>query len=163
MTYTKETSTSKKRRLKAATGEANEAIEMAEELGVKDNLFGGKKGETRKRGNGENGGDDDALKALIMGRQQERHQQGGDFLSILESRYGGGKKDAIQSKAKRRARRRRWMKMKTKMRYFQSSYNSNRLVLLQTNHYIHDKRTKRGSVSSCGGEISKEERRCGQG
>ena len=75
--------------------EANEAMEMAEELGVKDKLFGGKNGEAKKRGKGENGGDDDALKALIMGRQQERQQQGGDFLSRLEAKYGRGKKEGM--------------------------------------------------------------------
>lgn len=90
--YTKESSASKKRRLKAATSEANEAMDLAEELGVKDKLFGGKKGETKKRGKGENGGDDDALKALIMGRQQQRQQEGGDFLARLEAKYGGEKK-----------------------------------------------------------------------
>jgi DnaJ family protein C protein 9 len=77
--FTKESAASKKRRLKAAQAEAGEAMELAEELGVKDKLFGkGKNGKGRKDED-----DEDALKALIMGRQQAR----ASFIDQLEAKY----------------------------------------------------------------------------
>lgn len=82
-TYIKESKTSKKRRTAKAKAEEGEAMELAEELGVKDKLFGnGKSG--KKQTN-----DDDALKALIQQRQQSR---GASFLDNLEAKYGGGGK-----------------------------------------------------------------------
>ena len=98
--YTKETLKSKKRRLKLAQEEANEAMEYAAELGVRDKLFGDKKGETRKQGPGENGGDEAALAALITGRQAERKGQAEDFLANLEAKYGGGAKTGRGKKKK---------------------------------------------------------------
>jgi DnaJ homolog subfamily C member 9 len=82
-TYTKETKASKKKRTARAKAEETEAMELAEELGVKDKLFSnGKAG--KKQGN-----DGDALKALIQQRQQSR---AGSFLDNLEAKYGGGGK-----------------------------------------------------------------------
>jgi DnaJ homolog subfamily C member 9 len=79
-TYSKETKASKKKRAAKAKAEEGEAMELAEELGVKDKLFGKKKGK---------GNDDDALKALIQQRQQSR---GESFMENLEAKYGGGSK-----------------------------------------------------------------------
>jgi DnaJ homolog subfamily C member 9 len=79
--YTKETKASRRKRAAKAKAEEGEAMELAEELGVKDKLFGnGKAG--KKKGN-----DDDALKALIQQRQQSR---GESFMAGLEAKYGGG-------------------------------------------------------------------------
>ena len=64
--YVKETKASKKKRAAKAKAEESEAMELAEELGVKDKLFGNGKA-SKKKGN-----DDDALKALIQQRQQSR-------------------------------------------------------------------------------------------
>lgn len=79
--YTQETKASKKRRVMAAKTEESEAMELAEELGVKDKLFGN--GIKRK------GNDEDALKALIQQRGQNRSD---NFLANLEAKYGGGNK-----------------------------------------------------------------------
>lgn len=81
-TYTKETKASRKKRIAKAKAEEGEAMELAEELGVKDKLFG-KKGDKKK------GNDEDALKALIQQRSQGRADT---FLSNLEAKYGGGTK-----------------------------------------------------------------------
>lgn len=81
--YTKESKSSKKRRVQKAEKEADEAMELAEELGVKDKLFGnGSK--SRKKG-----GDEDALKALIQQRQKGRAE---NFMDNLEAKYAGTKK-----------------------------------------------------------------------
>lgn len=92
--YTKESKASRNRRVKAAEDEAVEAYELAEELGVKDKLFGGKNGKKEK------GGGDDALMALIQGRQKDRLAQGDDFLARLEAKYSQPPKKA---KSKRKA------------------------------------------------------------
>ncbi|KAK7942698.1 uncharacterized protein PG986_011811 [Apiospora aurea] len=97
--YTKETKKSKKARVDAAKGEANEAEEYAKELGIHDKLFGGgkdggsggnstaKKGKKSKKDSSE-----DALAALIRGKQQSRERQQNDFFAGLEAKYGGGSK-----------------------------------------------------------------------
>lgn len=90
--YTKETKASRKKRIRRAKHEEVEAMEMAEELGVKDKLFGtGVQPSNGKKGRpGKNGGDEDALKSLIQQRQESR---GENFFDRLESKYaGGGKK-----------------------------------------------------------------------
>ena len=91
--YAKETKANRKKRVQRAKAEEAEAMEMAEELGVKDKLFGnGTKsanGKVPKGGkkNKENG--EDALKALIQQRQKGRAE---NFLDNLEAKYGGGGK-----------------------------------------------------------------------
>ena len=92
--YTNESKEQKKQRVKAARGEEQEAMELAEELGVKDKLFG----KSKKAGKGTKQGDDNALKALIQQRQKDR---AGGFFDRLEEKYagtGGGK----ANKAKRK-------------------------------------------------------------
>ena len=86
--FTKESKASRRRRVEDAKKEATEAEQLAEELGVKEKLF--EKGEGSKKG-----GDEDALKALIMQRQQNRAE---NFFDNLEAKYGGG------NKSKKRAR-----------------------------------------------------------
>ncbi|TKX23698.1 DnaJ domain-containing protein 7 [Elsinoe australis] len=73
--FTGESKRSKEGRRKRAREEAKEAEEMAEEMGVKEKLFGGK----GKKVKGEDG-----LKALIMQRQKGRQE---DFLAGLEAKY----------------------------------------------------------------------------
>ncbi|KAK8044604.1 chaperone dnaJ 6 [Apiospora rasikravindrae] len=98
--YTKETKKSKKARIDAAKGEANEAEEYAKELGIHDKLFGGGKdggsgsgSSTAKKGKkGKKDASEDALAALIRGKQQSREQQQNDFFAGLEAKYGGGSK-----------------------------------------------------------------------
>ena len=80
--YTKESKSSRRRRVDAAKREASEAMELAEELGVKDKLFGKKKGKDQENS-------EDALKALIMQRQKGRAEQ---FFDDLEAKYGGARK-----------------------------------------------------------------------
>ena len=81
--FTKESAESKAERKKKARAEAKEAEEMAEELGVKEKLFGKSgKGKTKESG-------EDALKALIMQRQKGR---AGNFLADLEAKYAPKKK-----------------------------------------------------------------------
>jgi DnaJ homolog subfamily C member 9 len=84
--YTKESKASKKKRLAKAKSEESEAMEMAEELGVKDKLFGGGAGGGKKK-NKQN--DEEALMALIQQRNQSR---GETFFGGLEAKYGGGGK-----------------------------------------------------------------------
>ena len=101
--YTKESKTSIKRRVKRAKKEADEAMELAEELGVKDQLFGNGTSKPGRKAGGE-----DALKALIQQRQKGRAD---NFLDNLEAKYGGGGKtkrkgveppeEAFQKKAKK--------------------------------------------------------------
>ncbi|RMZ91765.1 hypothetical protein DV736_g1025, partial [Chaetothyriales sp. CBS 134916] len=75
--YVKETKASQRRRKRQAEQEADEALALAEELGVRDRLFGaaGSKG---GKANGE-----DALKALVQQRQQGR---AASFLDQLEAK-----------------------------------------------------------------------------
>lgn len=86
--YTGETKSSRTKRAKAAKAEAAEAEDYARELGVHDKLFGNKNGATGKKGKkGDNS--EDALKALIQKRQQDR---GASFLDNLAEKYGAAKK-----------------------------------------------------------------------
>lgn len=77
--FTKESESSMRKRTKLAKDEANEAMEYAEELGIKDKIFGGK---ASKKDDGQDG-----LKALIMKRQQDRQAQGDGFLDRLAAKY----------------------------------------------------------------------------
>ncbi|KAK5939400.1 hypothetical protein PMZ80_008704 [Knufia obscura] len=92
--YAKETKSSRKKRVQKAKAEEAEAMELAEELGVKDKLFGngtkGANGKAAKGGKKSKGGDEDALKALIQQRQKGRAE---GFLDNLEAKYGGGGKN----------------------------------------------------------------------
>lgn len=96
--YTKETSKSKQARIAAAKREGTEAEDYAKELGVHDKLFGGgggadnnkkktpggtSKGKGKK--NSKENNSEDALAALIRGRQKER---GDAFLDALAEKYG---------------------------------------------------------------------------
>lgn len=85
--YVKETKTKRKKRVAEAKKEAKEAMQMAEELGVKDKLFGNGKGGAKKGKKGEV--DTSGLAALIQQRQKERS---GNFLADLEAKYAQPKK-----------------------------------------------------------------------
>lgn len=85
--YTKESKASRRKRVDKAKKEESEAMELAEELGVKEKLFGAKP--NGKVGKKHGGGEEDALKALIQQRQKGRAE---NFLDQLEAKYGGGKK-----------------------------------------------------------------------
>ena len=79
--YTHESATKRQKRMKKARIEEAEAMELAEELGVKEKLFGGSKnGKKAKKGK-----DDEAdLAALIQQRQKGRAE---NFLQDLEAKY----------------------------------------------------------------------------
>ena len=84
--YTQESESKKQRRLKKAKKEEGEAMELAEELGVKEKLFG----TDSKRKKSKKGGNDEAdLAALIQERQKGREE---NFFDNLEAKYGGSKK-----------------------------------------------------------------------
>jgi len=83
--YTKETKANRKKRVTKAKQEEDEAMELAEELGVKDKLFGGTGGKKGQKGNNA----EDALVALIQQRQKGRAE---NFSDNLEAKYGGGTK-----------------------------------------------------------------------
>ncbi|KAL9622317.1 MAG: hypothetical protein Q9160_003328 [Pyrenula sp. 1 TL-2023] len=85
--YKRETKAKRKQRMKNAKREAAEAEEMAEELGVKDKLFGSAAGGSSRKKKNES--DDNALAALIQQRQKSR---AATFLDDLEAKYGGGNK-----------------------------------------------------------------------
>lgn len=108
--YAKETAGKRKARMRKARAEEAEAMEMAEELGVKDQLFGGsgsgeagegkakgKKGRKAKDGEEDNG----ALAALIKSRQQSR---GESFLANLEAKYAPKPKGKKAGRGKKRGR-----------------------------------------------------------
>jgi DnaJ homolog subfamily C member 9 len=90
--YVNETRASKERRIKKANKEEAEAMEYAEELGIKDKLFG-KTANGKAKPNG-----DDALMALIQKRQADR----GSFLDNLEAKYAPKVKGKLK-KGKKRA------------------------------------------------------------
>ncbi|TGJ81898.1 hypothetical protein E0Z10_g6874 [Xylaria hypoxylon] len=92
--YVKETKKSRQARIKAAKSEATEAEAYAEELGIRDKLFGDKKG--KKKGSSE-----DELAALIRRNQQGR----ASFLDNLEAKYGAAPAPAPATRKKGKKRR----------------------------------------------------------
>jgi DnaJ family protein C protein 9 len=78
--YTKESKARRAARLRKAREEATEAEDYAKELGVHDDILGGKKGKKGK------GSSEDGLAALIQRRQQDRSES---FFDHLEAKYGG--------------------------------------------------------------------------
>jgi DnaJ family protein C protein 9 len=74
--YSDETPQQREKRIATHDAEADEAVAYAEELGIADKLF--KKGKKGSQSKGE-----DALKSLILKRQQDR----GSFLDNLEAKY----------------------------------------------------------------------------
>ncbi|RMD40764.1 hypothetical protein DV735_g4356, partial [Chaetothyriales sp. CBS 134920] len=113
--YTKETKASQRKRKRQAEHEAEEAMALAEELGVRDKLFGSTGGKKTKAGKASKSsdGDHDALHALVQQRQKARATS---FFDQLEAKYGGGssgrrKKDeppeeAFQKNAKKKGKAR---------------------------------------------------------
>ncbi|KAM0753640.1 DnaJ-domain-containing protein [Meredithblackwellia eburnea MCA 4105] len=95
----KDTKARDKRREKAGK-EAKEAEEYAKELGVHDKLFGGDGGDGKGKGKGKKkeGGDEDALRALIQGNQARRME---NLFESLEAKYGATDKKG--KKGKKRA------------------------------------------------------------
>lgn len=85
--YAKETKDKKRGRVRKAKAEAQEAMELAEELGIKEKLFGQKQDKKGTKGK-KAGNDEDALRALIQQRQKGRSE---NFFDNLEAKYGGGK------------------------------------------------------------------------
>ncbi|KAI1954938.1 hypothetical protein LOZ12_000818 [Ophidiomyces ophidiicola] len=83
--FSEESAARRNRRVKAAKQEAEEAKELAKELGVEDKLFGKQDKKRTKQGNADED-DDSALQALIQQRQKSR---GATFLANLEAKYGG--------------------------------------------------------------------------
>lgn len=84
--YATETKAKRDRRKKRAKAEEVEAMELADELGVKDKLFGdGARGSKK----GKKDDSEDTLRALIQQRQKGRAE---NFLDNLEAKYGGGGK-----------------------------------------------------------------------
>lgn len=85
----------KEKRRKAAEKEAAEAEILAKELGVADKLKGSKgkgkgkggKGKAKEGDDGEGETDEDALKALIQERGQQRMEA---LIDNLEAKYGSG-------------------------------------------------------------------------
>ncbi|TQS31924.1 hypothetical protein Golomagni_07779, partial [Golovinomyces magnicellulatus] len=80
-TYTKESKAKRAARIRKAKEESGEAEEYAKELGVHEQLFGGKKGKDKGKG----GNSEDGLAALIQKRQQNRSES---FFDHLEEKYG---------------------------------------------------------------------------
>ncbi|RDI81655.1 Urea active transporter [Venturia inaequalis] len=85
--YIKETKTKRKKRVAEAKKEAKEAEKMAEELGVKDQLYGNGKAGAKKGKKGEE--DISGLAAIIQQRQKERS---GNFLADLEAKHAPKKR-----------------------------------------------------------------------
>lgn len=89
--YTQESEAKKQRRFKNAQREGKEAMDLADELGVTEKIFGkGKAGNKSKKGDDEAG-----LAALIQQRQKGRQE---NFFDSLEAKYG-----VEQKKPKKRA------------------------------------------------------------
>ncbi|KAI9770434.1 MAG: hypothetical protein M1840_003320 [Geoglossum simile] len=82
--YTKESKSSKKRRRNEALKEAQEAREMAREMGLEGKLFGDETNGASQKKKTRKGGDESALAALIMARQKDRST---NFLDRLEAKY----------------------------------------------------------------------------
>lgn len=84
--YTQESESKKLRRVKKAKKEEGEAMKLAEELGVREKLFGAdSKAKRSKKGVN----DETGLAALIQQRQKGR---GETFFDNLEAKYAGGRK-----------------------------------------------------------------------
>jgi len=92
--YTEENKAKRKKRMDAARGEAAEAMEMAKEMGVDEQLFSNTNSKAKRpRGNkGKKNADEDqaGLAALIQQRQKGRAET---FLEDLEAKYAGGGKN----------------------------------------------------------------------
>ena len=103
--YVKESKAKRKRRVTEAQKEAQEAMEMAEELGVKDKLFGGdgtSGGSSSSKKKGKKGEPDmSGLTALIQQRQKDRQDT---FFDQLEAKYAPKGKKGNGTKGKRSAR-----------------------------------------------------------
>lgn len=91
--YARESKTRREARVKQAREEAKEAEDYAKELGVHDDIFGGKKGKKSKESS------EDGLAALIQRRQQDRSES---FFDHLEAKYGGGSGGGKKKKGKKR-------------------------------------------------------------
>jgi DnaJ homolog subfamily C member 9 len=84
--YTQEPESKKLRRAKKAKKEEGAAMELAEELGVKEKLFGA---DSKARKSKEGVSDEAGLAALIQQRQKGREE---NFFDNLEAKYAGGRK-----------------------------------------------------------------------
>ncbi|TID15108.1 Urea active transporter [Venturia nashicola] len=113
--YIKETKTKRKKRVAEAKKEAKEAEQMAEELGVKDKLYGNGKAGAKKGKKGEE--DISGLAAIIQQRQKERS---GNFLADMEVKFAPKKRgkrvmedeppeEAFEATAKRMKKNKRAM------------------------------------------------------
>lgn len=102
--YIKESKAKRKKRVTEAKREAAEAMEMAEELGVKDKLFGteGSNGSAKSKKKGKKGEEDlSGLTALIQQRQKHRSD---NFFADLEAKYAPKSKNGAEAKKKRSAK-----------------------------------------------------------
>lgn len=88
--YKKETAAQKRKRLDKAKKEESEAMDLAQELGVADKLFG--KGKTNSKKKKDDASD---LAALIQQRQKGREDA---FFDRLEAKYGGEAKKSAKGK-----------------------------------------------------------------
>ncbi|WEW57245.1 hypothetical protein PRK78_002710 [Emydomyces testavorans] len=93
--FSKEGTKKKAQRVKTAKREAEEAKELAKELGFEDKLFGNGKGKGDKKKSGGGDDDDSALMALIQQRQKSRAST---FLADLEAKYAAPSKDGKRKK-----------------------------------------------------------------
>lgn len=89
----------KAKRAKIASLEANEAEEMAKELGVHDKLYGQP---ASKGSKGKNGGDNDGEEALKALMQQRGAQTMQASLAALEAKYGAEAQNGSKGKGKKR-------------------------------------------------------------
>ncbi|KAI5859062.1 hypothetical protein BZA05DRAFT_383242 [Tricharina praecox] len=96
--YRKEGEAKRKRRVRTAKKEAEEAEEAARRLGVHEELFGDKKGKAKGKAGKKDGEEDTAaLAALIRGRGANRMDA---MIAGLEAKYGGaGKKKRATKRA----------------------------------------------------------------
>ncbi|KIW02388.1 uncharacterized protein PV09_06208 [Verruconis gallopava] len=94
--YVNESKGKRKKRLNEAKKEAKEAIQMAEELGLKDKLFGTS---TNRKGKKDEE-DLSSLTSLIQQRQKDRQE---NFLADLEAKYAPKNKKGSSGKNKRSA------------------------------------------------------------
>ena len=102
--YVKESKAKRKKRVTEARREAEEAMEMAEELGVKEKLFGmdGTNGRSKSEKKGAKGEEDlGGLTALIQQRQKDRSDT---FFADLEAKYAPKTKKGATGKNKRNSR-----------------------------------------------------------